>query len=143
MIPDFISRPDILSYEVYGDVKFTWSIFLVNQIFDPYWQWPLDTKTFEKFINEKYGSIGTAKSTVHHYEYIWQHRVEVTGTSDPVVERTVEVDYDTYLSVGEDNRRIKYMFEYEQDRNEGYRSINLVQPTYISGVLDEARGLFR
>ena len=35
------------------------------------------------------------------------------------------------------------MFEYEQDRNEGYRSINLVQPAYISGVLDEARGLFR
>ena len=143
VIPDSVTRPDILSYQIYGDVKFTWSIFLVNQIFDPYWQWPLDTKTFEKFINEKYGSIGAAKSTVHHYEYIWQHRVEVTGTSDPVVERTVEVDYDTYLSVGEDNRRIKYMFEYEQDRNEGYRSINLVQPTYISGVLDEARGLFR
>ena len=143
VIPDSITRPDILSYEVYGDVRYTWTIFTVNQIFDPYWQWPLDTKTFEKFITEKYGSIGAAKTTVHHYEYIWQHRVEVTGTSDPIVERTVEVDYDTYLSVGEDNRRIKYMFEYEQDRNEEYRSINLVQPAYISGVLDEARGLFR
>ena len=143
MIPDFITRPDVLSYEVYGDVKFTWSIFLVNQIFDPYWEWPLDTKTFEKFITEKYGSIGNAKTTVHHYEYIWQQRVEVTGTSDPVPERVVEVDYDTFLTVGEDNRRIKYAFEWEQERNEGYRSINLVQPAYISGVLDEARGLFR
>ena len=143
MIPDAITRPDILSYEVYGDVRYTWSIFLVNQIFDPYWEWPLDTKTFEKFIKEKYGSIGTAKTTVHHYEYIWQHRVEVTGTSDPVVERTVEVDYDTYLSVGEDNRRIKYMFEWEVDKNESYRSINLIEPAFVSGVLDEARGIFR
>ena len=119
------------------------SIFLVNQIFDPYWEWPLDTKNFERFITEKYGSIGNSKTTVHHYEYIWQQRVEVTGTSDPVPVRIVEVDYDTFLTVGEDNRRIKYAFEWEQDRNEGYRSINLVQPAYISGVLDEARGLFR
>ena len=35
------------------------------------------------------------------------------------------MDYDTYLSVGEDNRRIKYAFEWEQERNEEYRSINL------------------
>ena len=143
VIPDSITRPDILSYEVYGDVRYTWTIFTVNQIFDTYWQWPLDTKTFEKFINEKYGSIGIAKNEVHHYEYIWQHRVEVTGISDPVEERVVEVDYDTYLSVGEDNRRIKYAFEWEQERNEEYRSINLIQPEYISSVLDEARGLFR
>ena len=143
VIPDSITRPDILSYEVYGDVRYTWTIFTVNQIFDPYWQWPLDTKTFEKFINEKYGSIGIAKNEVHHYEYIWQHRVEVTGISDPVEERVFEVDYDTNSSVGEDNRWIKYAFEWEQERNEEYRSINLIQPEYISSVLDEARGLFR
>ena len=143
VIPDSITRPDILSFQIYGDVKFTWTIYLVNQIHDPYWEWPLDSKIFEKYIKEKYGSIAQAKNQVHHYEYIWQQRVEVTGTSDPVPERFVEVDYDTYLTVGESNRRIKYAFEYEQERNEGYRSINLIQPAFISGVLDEARGIFR
>ena len=143
VIPDSVTRPDILSFQIYGDVKFTWTIYLVNQIHDPYWEWPLDSKIFEKYIKEKYGSIAEAKNQVHHYEYIWQQRVEVTGTSDPVPERFVEVDYDTYLTVGESNRRIKYAFEYEQERNEGYRSINLIQPAFISGVLDEARGIFR
>tara|TARA_Y100001973_G_C5175408_1_gene321582 strand:- start:217 stop:801 length:585 start_codon:yes stop_codon:yes gene_type:complete len=143
VIPDSVTRPDILSFQIYGDVKFTWTIYLVNQIHDPYWEWPLDSKIFEKYIKEKYGSIAEAKNQVHHYEYIWQQRVEVTGTSDPVPERFVEVDYDTYLAVGENNRRIKYAFEYEQERNEEYRSINLIQPAFISSVLDEARGIFR
>ena len=116
---------------------------MINNIIDPYWQWPLDAKNFTKYIQNKYGSAGAAKTNVHHYEQIIRPRVEVTGTSDPVPERIVEVYYDTFLTVGEDNRRIKYAFEWEQDRNEGYRSINLVQPAYISGVLDEARGLFR
>ena len=53
VVPDAITRPDILSFEVYGDVRYTWSIFLVNQIFDPYWEWPLDTKTFETLFHMK------------------------------------------------------------------------------------------
>ena len=31
------------------------------------------------------------------------------------------------------------MFEWEVDKNESYRSINLIEPTYISGVLDESQ----
>ena len=55
----------------------------------------------------------------------------------------IEVDYATYKTVGEDYRRIKYVFEWEEEKNETYRSINLIHPIYISGVLDEARGAFR
>ena len=66
-------------------------------------------------------------------------RIEIT----PLVSFGVTIDTMNFKPVGEDNRRIKYAFEWEQERNEGYRSINLVQPAYISGVLDEARGLFR
>ena len=143
IIPESIKRPDILSYQIYGDTKFTWTIFLVNQIFDPYWEWPMDSKTFADFLIGKYGSVEASKTTIHHYEYIWHSRVESTGTSDPITERVLEIDYATYLTKGEDFRRIKYAYEWEQDKNESFRSINLVQPLYISGVLDEARSIFR
>ena len=143
VIPESIKRADILSYQLYGDVKFTWTIFLVNQIFDPYWEWPMDSKAFQSFLAGKYGSVESAKSIVHHYDYIWHPRVERTGTSDPIPEQVVEVDYATYKTVGEDFRKVKYAFEWEEEKNETYRSINLIQPIYISGVLDEARGAFR
>ena len=143
VIPEEVKRPDILSYQIYGDVKFTWTIFLANQIFDPYWQWPMDTRTFESYLIGKYGSVEESKLKVEYYEKIWQERVEATGTSDPIPEQTVRIDYTTYLETNTDLRRIKYAYEYEQDKNESLRSIQLIQSVFISSVLDEARGLFR
>ena len=77
-------RPDVLSYQYYGDTIYTWTIFLVNNIVDPYWEWPLSYKDFREYVSDKYGSIETAKSQIHHYEYIERARAEKTGTSDPV-----------------------------------------------------------
>lgn len=143
VIPEEVRRPDVLSQQVYGDVSFTWTIFLVNNILDPLWQWPMDSRTFESYITRKYGTIGEAKNNVHHYEYIWHERVEATGTSDPIPAQKIEVDYDTYLTINEDFKKIVYSFEYEETKNEANREISLIQSTYISQVVDEARGLFR
>ena len=143
VIPEAVRRPDVLSQNVYGDVAFTWTIFLVNNILDPLWQWPMDSRVFESYLTRKYGSVGAAKTTVHHYEYTWHERVEATGTSDPIPAQKLEVDYDTYLGVNEDFREIIYNFEYEETKNEANREISLIQPFYISQVIDEARGLFR
>ena len=143
VIPEEVRRPDVLSQNVYGDVAFTWTIFLVNNILDPLWQWPMDSRVFESYLTRKYGSVGAAKTTVHHYEYTWHERVEATGTSDPIPAQKLEVDYDTYLGVNEDFREVIYNFEYEETKNEANREISLIQPFYISQVIDEARGLFR
>ena len=118
-------------------------IFLVNNILDPVWEWPMTTSIFQKHLENKYGSIAIAKSTIHHYEYIWSERVEVTGTADPIPEQFVEVDYATYLTINEDLKRIIYAYEYELDLNESHRKIQLIQPLYASQVLTESRGMFR
>ena len=83
------------------------------------------------------------KTNVHHYEQIIRPRVERTVTSDPVEEVTVEVDYASYIAAGEGNRKIVYDYDYELDKNEAKRQINLVQPVFVSTILDEARQTFR
>ncbi len=143
VIPEEMSRPDVLAFNIYGDVKYTWTIFMVNNILDPYWEWPMDSKNFGMYLSNKYGSVDTSKITLHHYEQIIHSRTEVTGTADSIPERVVEIDYTTYRAVGEDNRKIVYAYEYEVDKNEANRSISLVDASYISGVLDETRQLFR
>ena len=55
----------------------------------------------------------------------------------------MEVDYDTYLTINEDLRRIIYAYEYELNLNEKRREIQLIQPIYASQVLTESRGMFR
>ena len=43
-------RPDTTSFLVYGHVKYDWIIFLTNQIFNPYFDWPLSSQDFTKMI---------------------------------------------------------------------------------------------
>ena len=43
-------RPDVLAYQYYGDTQYTWSILLVNNIIDPYWEWPLSYKDFRGYV---------------------------------------------------------------------------------------------
>ena len=143
VIPEEMSRPDVLAFNIYGDVKYTWTIFMVNNILDPYWEWPMDSKNFGMYLSNKYGSVDTSKITLHHYEQIIHSRTEVTGTADSIPERVVEIDYTTYRALGGDNRKIVYAYEYEVDKNEANRSISLIDASYISGVLDETRQIFR
>ena len=143
VIPEEMSRPALLAFDIYGDVKYTWTIFMVNNMLDPFWSWPMDTKNFGMYLTNKYGSVDKSKLTLHHYEQITHARTEVTGTSDPIPERVVEIDYTTYRAVGEDNRQIVYAYEYEQEKNEENRTISLIDASFISGVLDEVRQSFR
>ena len=136
-------RPDVLSYQYYGDTIYTWTIFLVNNIVDPYWEWPLSYKDFREYMIDKYGSVETAKSKIHHYEYIARTRAEATGTSDPIPEYRLEIDYQTYTETDVDEREIIYSYGYEHDLNEAKRDIQLIDAVYIQSVQDEARELFR
>lgn len=61
---------DALSYDYYDDPNFVWLIYLVNDILDPYYDWPLSTVNFEKYIIKKYGSIAAAKAKTAYYKKI-------------------------------------------------------------------------
>ena len=136
-------RPDVLSFQYYGATTYTWAIYLVNNIIDPYWEWPLSYKDHREYVIKKYGSIEVAKSQIHHYEYTARARAEKTGTSDPVPAYKLEIDYQTYTETAVDEREIIYSYGYEQDLNETKREIQLIDVAYIQSVQEEARGLFR
>ena len=136
-------RPDVLAYQYYGDTQYTWSILLVNNIIDPYWEWPLSYKDFRRYIITKYGSVEKSQTTVHQYLKQARARVETSGTSDPIPVYNLEVDYQTYSSTNIEERSIVYKYEYEQDLNEARREIQLIDVNYIASVQDEIRRLFR
>ena len=136
-------RPDVLAYKYYGDTIYTWTIFLVNNIVDPYWEWPLSYKDFREYMTDKYGSIEKAQSQIHHYEKIARARVEQTKLADAVPEYRLEIDYQTYTETDVTEREIIYSYGYEQDLNEDKREIQLIDASFRRSVQDEARGLFR
>ena len=130
-------RPDITAYKEYGDVKYTWLIFLINDIHDPIYQWPLNTREFGAYIKNKYGSLAYAKSTVHHYVQTVRERVEATNTSDPIPKAEIEIDLTTYNTLAVGSRKIVYYYEWEVERNEDKRNIKLIDSRYVADILSE------
>jgi hypothetical protein len=63
-------RPEIVAEKVYGDAEAHWIILYANNIYDPYYDWPMDSRTFDKYITDKYGSIAWAQTNYHHYEKV-------------------------------------------------------------------------
>ena len=130
-------RPDHVSNEVYGDVKYTWLIFLINDITDPIYDWPLGTREFGSYVKNKYGTLIIAKSTIHHYEQILRTRVEATGTTDPIPEARIIIDETTYDTLAVGARNIKYCYDWEVDRNEAKRDIKLIGRNFAADILTE------
>ena len=130
-------RPDITSFKVYGNVKYTWLIFLINDIQDPIFDWPLNSREFGNFIKDKYGTLNDAQTTVHHYEQIIRTRVEATGTTEAIPEKTIEVDETSYDALDAADRKIIYCYDWEVDRNEAKRDIKLIDRKYVADILSE------
>ncbi len=130
-------RPDVTAFKVYGDVKYTWLIFLINDMQDPLFDWPLNSREFGNYVKNKYGTLTAAKNTVHHYEQIVRTRIEATGTSEAIPEARIEIDETTYDTLDENVRDIVYYYEWEVDRNEAKRDIKLIDSKYVADILSE------
>ena len=130
-------RADHTARKVYGDVKYTWLIFLINQIHDPIFDWPLGIREFNEYIKNKYGSMAAAKNKIHHYEKIVRTRTEATGISDAIDEARLQIDETTYDALDEDVKEIKYCYYWEVDENEKKRDIKLIDRNYVAEMLSE------
>jgi hypothetical protein len=61
--------PEILAHKIYGDPYRNWIILLINNIINPFYDWPLKNDALDNYIFKKYGqNIDDARSTIHHYE---------------------------------------------------------------------------
>jgi hypothetical protein len=56
--------PEILAYKFYGDSNLHWLVLQMNEILDPRFDWPLDTRKFQDYLNSKYHDI----DGIDHYE---------------------------------------------------------------------------
>jgi hypothetical protein len=130
-------RPDITSYKVYGDVKYTWLIFLINNIYDPIFDWPLNSREFGNYVKNKYGTLAAAKNGVHHYEQIVRQRIEATGTTEAIPLACLEVDVTTYDALDAADRNIVYCYDWEIVRNDAKRDIKLIDRRYVAEILSE------
>jgi hypothetical protein len=138
-------RPDTVAYDYYGDQKMDWLILLTNEIQDPYFQWSMSYDQFQAYLKQKYGSVEYTQRTVHHYEKITQQQKTIveSGLNQRILpEKTLVVDYTTYLTLVATERKAVTIYDYESDINDSNRQIYLLDLNYLQIIKEQHPYIF-
>ena len=127
-------RPDIIANEQYGNIGYAYLILLVNDIYDPNFDWPLSSQIFEKYIINKYGSVTIAISGIKHYYQIVRAEVPRTGTSERIPEVKFAIDETTYDALDSGDRTTLSNYDHEVELNDAKREIRLINPAFIRDI---------
>jgi len=127
-------RPDIISHQKYGSVAYAYLIMLINNIYDPIFDWPLSAQQFEKYLISKYGSVSSAMGTTKYYYQVVRAEVARTGTSERVPAVKFIVDQTTYDALDEGDRSTQTQYEWEDELNDNKRDIKLINSDFIQDI---------
>jgi hypothetical protein len=159
--------PEIIANKYYEGSERHWIVLLFNNIIDPQWDWPLEDRTLNEYIDNKYSSfqyantantsvsgLSWAKSNANVKSYF---KVITTTTYENTTIEKFEVDSNTYANnvimengTNEDyqlqdnttvnikiTKEIQTYFDYEKSINDAKRSINLLKTEFVSAVEKE------
>ena len=89
-------RPDQVAFKFYDDPSLDWVILLTNNIINVQTEWPMDNKSFERYLEDKYGDT---LYDVVHYE-----SKEIRNASGEIIlQRGIKIPADysfTYFDIG-------------------------------------------
>ena len=122
--------PEILAHQLYDDSELHWIILYANYMSNPYYDWPMDYHTLNKFVAKKYSDI----NGIHHYEDVDGYTV---GLMWP--EGTTAAEGGTWeVPAG---ATPVTNFVYEEKKNDGYRSIRIIKQEYTGQIIQEFKSL--
>jgi len=119
-------KPEDIAYKWFGDAQLHWVILMTNNVTDRYYQWPMSDVQFANFIADKYDN----PDDIHHYE-IAKSSGKTTSSGPNDYSHLVEVNSDVDNANSVSNR------EYEERLQDQYRSIKLLNQTFLSDFLEE------
>ena len=137
-------RPDKVAYDFYGDSGLDWIILTTNNIIHVRDEWPMSSRDFLTYLNEKYTS--EELSNVHHYE-----TREIRDESNTLIQPAgirVKSDYSvTYVEndTVKTKSSIKMLtfLEHETNLNDAKRNINILKPDYVEIFLRDIKEIMR
>ena len=139
-------RPDNVANKIYNNPNYDWIVLLSNNIINIQDEWPMSNRTFELYMNKKYGV--TNYDNIHHYESI---EVKDSSNNYTVLKKGLEVPSDysitfydgalgrmstvTDTNVGVTN------YEYESKIQDDKRNIFLLKSELIQTVIRDIKSL--
>lgn len=126
---------EIISNKIYGTPTYHWILCMANNIFSNAYL-PLSNLEFEQYVDKMY----TNPQALHHYETIGGtiiNPVTINGIGshclyDPT-NGWYSININDYIAITN--------YEYEFNINETNRTINIVKPQFINGIISQFSSL--
>jgi hypothetical protein len=158
--------PDIVAHKYYGDSYRYWLPLFANNIINPQWQWPMSSSVFDNYIQSKYADAAAAANVASVLEYtqstVYQYTKTIEtidGTTLNVTKTTIVIDESTYNSTNTGITTSTFpggatvsqtvttgvisIYDYELEKNESNRSINLLNSIYTSQIESQFASLMK
>jgi len=154
--------PEIIADKYYNDVEKHWVVLLFNDIIDPQFDWPLDSREIVEYIDKKYTANGAANTTVQT-GIAWalsENNVQayfkiITTTAFDGTQKVdkLQVDANTYANIAATTttyttqagksvtvavtKETQSFYDYEINLNESKREIKLLKSDFIDAINKE------
>jgi len=131
-------RPDNVSEKYYGTPNLDWLVLTANNVIDIKNDWPMTEYDLNVYLNDKYTPQQLAQ--IHHYETIqyrdFSNQLIVKGGQ--VVDENFKIEYlvGGQIKTVSPIRSVSY-FEWEVQKNDEKRVIDLVKTEFVDSVLRE------
>ena len=129
-------RPDTVAHKVYGDVKYTWVVLLLNNIMSLY-DWPMTNEEFELYLIGKYGSVSLSQNQGTRTDAAWSAaKFYYTTEGD-------RGDATTYAGLGARQGTTNTPYTQEVEDNDAKRRIKVVPADTLAGLNTTLKTLYR
>ena len=122
LMDEQVTRPEEISFELYGSYDYTWTILLLNNVYNFYEDWVLPEDVFEEMVIKKYGSLDNAKNTFLYY--VDEYGYEVSATDKNVI-KSISIYEELY------------------NKNQEKKVIDVFEPSIIRNVQSDFERLIR
>ncbi len=137
-------RADMVAYDQYGDASLDWIIYLVNRVVDPYKDWLMDDTQFKNYMEAKYNTTAARLSSTSitssiAYYYYKGLTSDTQATKDSY---NYKMTPTTYTKLGNPaGWQAVSLWEYESEKNQARREINLLKPVFITDFKQQIKDL--
>tara|TARA_B100000212_G_scaffold99890_1_gene73464 strand:+ start:501 stop:1160 length:660 start_codon:yes stop_codon:yes gene_type:complete len=134
-------RPDTVAKKLYEDENLDWIILLSNNMINVQDEWPMGQFDFQRYLDNKYSKDQLGE--IHHYE-----TNEIRNQSGILLlQKGLIVDADYTFKYTEIDGSVQTVnsvksisnIQFEIDKNDAKRSINVLRKEYIGVLIDDMR----
>ena len=122
-------KPEHISYQIYDNPFYAWTIFVANDIVNYYEQWPRSSKQLAEYVSAKYDN---PQATKHYVTTEVKQGRNIIVPAGKVVPQNYSISYYNGTTTVTANPTVSITnYQYEEQLNSKKEKITVVRPSII------------